>query len=118
MTGKPKRRRVRLATIPRPDTREVAVAQVTDKYSSYLLQLCIQKQLLILRQLRTLIRQPGCLMDCVLIANQGPKGLELSRPFQHGHAVAGGGYMVRQIDNIVIFTHCDALQWCCCGPWP
>lgn len=35
MTGKPKRRRVRLATIPRPDTREVAVAQVTDKYSSY-----------------------------------------------------------------------------------
>ena len=35
MSEKPKRQRVRLKAIPRPDTREVSVAQVTDKYSSY-----------------------------------------------------------------------------------
>lgn len=35
MSEKPKKRRPRLVAIPRPDTREIAVAQVVDKYSSY-----------------------------------------------------------------------------------
>ena len=35
MTGNEQTRRVRVKTIPRPEIREVAVAQVTDKYSEY-----------------------------------------------------------------------------------
>ena len=35
MTGNEQPRRVRVKTIPRPEIREVAVAQVTDKYSEY-----------------------------------------------------------------------------------